>query len=120
MIPAADAAEALVEWSAGGGEAASARFVFKPSLPVFRGHFPGRPLLPGVYQLAAVAETARRALGPAEIEAVERAKWSAPAFPDQTLAVEAQWREREGRIVVDGTVRGPDGVCATCRLILRP
>jgi 3-hydroxymyristoyl/3-hydroxydecanoyl-(acyl carrier protein) dehydratase len=120
VIPTADAAESLVDWAAAEGGGASGRFVFKASLPVFRGHFPGRPLLPGVHQLAAVAETARRALGPAEVEAIERAKWSAPAFPDQPLAVEAQWREREGRIVVDGTVRGPDGVCATCRLILRP
>lgn len=120
MQPTRDAAAALVDWSRTGDAASRARFRFAAALPVFIGHFPGQPLLPGVYQLAAVAETARRALGTLELVTIERAKWSAPAYPDTDLVVEAQWRERDGGIVVDGTVSTASGTCATCRLIMRP
>lgn len=118
MRPAQDAAAAMRTWEST-ADGARATLVFAADLPVFVGHFPGQPLVPGVHQLAAVAEAARRALGSLEVEAIDRAKWSAPAYPGQELAIEARWKQRDGRVIVDGTVSGPDGVCATCRLILR-
>jgi 3-hydroxyacyl-[acyl-carrier-protein] dehydratase len=119
MDPARDAATALSEWMPDGEAGARAQVVFAPSLPVLRGHFPGQPLVPGVHLLAAIAEVARRALGPLELIAVERAKWTVPVQPGEALQLEARWRERDGRVTVDGTVRTAKGVCATCRLALR-
>ncbi|MBA2481935.1 MAG: hypothetical protein H0V44_14815 [Planctomycetes bacterium] len=119
MTPERDAAAALSDWCADSDASAHARARFAATLPVFIGHFPGHPLVPGVYQVAAVAETARRALGGASVVAIERAKWSAPALPDQDLAITARWRRDAGRLIVDGTVSGPNGACTHCRIIMQ-
>jgi 3-hydroxymyristoyl/3-hydroxydecanoyl-(acyl carrier protein) dehydratase len=93
--------------------------VFPADLPVFAGHFPGAPLVPGVYILAAIAEVARRSgVATGEVRAVERAKWSAPAYPDQELQIVLGARVVEGGVRIDGEVSGPDGVCATARLVM--
>ncbi|MBA3700385.1 MAG: hypothetical protein H0W78_16180 [Planctomycetes bacterium] len=93
--------------------------VFAAQLPVFAGHFPGAPLVPGVYILAAIAEVARRAgVARGDVRAVERAKWSAPAYPDQELQVTLSIRAVDGGVRVDGEVSGPTGVCATARLVM--
>lgn len=42
---------------------ASADFEFPPSYVGFNGHFPGRPVLPAIVQLAAVRYLSERALG---------------------------------------------------------
>jgi len=94
--------------------------VFTADLPVFAGHFPGAPLVPGVYVLAAIAEVARRAgVARGEIRSVERAKWSAPAYPDQELHITLTARVVDGGWRVDGEVSGPSGICATARLRLQ-
>lgn len=94
--------------------------VFPADLPVFSGHFPGAPLVPGVYVLAAIAEVARRAgVVHGEIRAVERAKWSAPAYPDQELRITLNVRSIDDGWRVDGEVSGPSGVCTTARLRLQ-
>ena len=50
-----DAAGALKSIGAGSGpNSIRAEFYFAPTLEVFRGHFPGRPLLPGAMQLEMV------------------------------------------------------------------
>jgi 3-hydroxyacyl-[acyl-carrier-protein] dehydratase len=91
--------------------------VFPAELPVFAGHFPGAPLVPGVYVLAAIAEVARRAgVAQGEIRVVERAKWSAPAYPDQELRISLTVRVVDDGWRIDGEVSGPAGACATARL----
>lgn len=39
-------------------ESIEARFYVSPDLPVFVGHFPGQPVLPGVYSVESLAQTA--------------------------------------------------------------
>lgn len=40
------------------GESIEATFYISPDMPVFQGHFPGDPVLPGVYSVESLAQTA--------------------------------------------------------------
>jgi 3-hydroxymyristoyl/3-hydroxydecanoyl-(acyl carrier protein) dehydratase len=86
----------------------TSRLDVDPSHPAFDGHFPGRPVLPGVALLAAVIEAAldepalARRLGPAPRLVV--AKFFAPVVPGRSLAI--AWREAAATLdwrVADGT-----------------
>ena len=112
MRPFQDVALALGERSLD-GNSAQANLCFSVDLPVFAGHFPGRPLVPGVYLLAAILLSAAPG---ARLLAVERAKWRRPALPGQLLTVHATWCSDDGRLNITGYVDGPDGRCCECHL----
>ena len=44
-------------------EGLRARLCFDPDLPVFEGHFPARPIVPGVFLIEAVRLAAERVIG---------------------------------------------------------
>jgi 3-hydroxyacyl-[acyl-carrier-protein] dehydratase len=119
MDPRADAAAALGP-PAAEGEAWSAPACFAPSLAVFAGHFPGDPLVPGVHQVALVAELARRALGRPglDIRRIARCKWLRPLRPGGALVVRAAWREADGGWQVDGSVLDGAAIACQVRLLL--
>ena len=76
--------------SPGGRFAAEVRVV--PDSPWFDGHFPGRPVLPGVAILSMVCEMVRRAalgLGrPVRISGIRRVRFRRPVRPDERLSIE--------------------------------
>ncbi len=104
MTPVADAAACLLDWEPAGPDAATGRFRFPADLPVFAGHFPAAPILPGVYHLAAILVVCARACAQPQlrIAALRRVKWLLPAPPAVDLAVEADWREEDGGLAVRG------------------
>jgi 3-hydroxyacyl-[acyl-carrier-protein] dehydratase len=73
-----------------------------PANPVFAGHFPAKPILPGVFVIEAVAQTAGVMLGSAApqgagnnagialLAAVNRFKFLKPVTPGQNLRVETK------------------------------
>jgi 3-hydroxyacyl-[acyl-carrier-protein] dehydratase len=73
-----------------------------PENPVFAGHFPDKPILPGVFLIEAVAQTAGVMLGSAAqvaarnkggvalLAAVNRFKFLKPVTPGQELRVETK------------------------------
>ncbi|MBL6457043.1 beta-hydroxyacyl-ACP dehydratase [Belnapia sp. T6] len=75
------------------------RFLVPPEHPALPGHFPGRPILPGVVLLDAVLQAA--GLGQAHLL---RAKFTAPVLPGD--AVEIALSPRAG---------GRIGFTCTCR-----
>jgi 3-hydroxyacyl-[acyl-carrier-protein] dehydratase len=95
-----------------------------PANPVFAGHFPAKPILPGVFLIEAVAQTAGVMLGSATLEApaksngavallaaVNRFKFLKPVAPGQTLRVETkkltealQMAYISGTVWVDGEI----------------
>lgn len=118
MFPTTDAIQSVQTASGSDGKAhGTARF--KKDLPVLTGHFPGNPLIPGVYVLALVAEVARRTgVAVGAIQAIEKAKWSAPIFPDEDLTISLTSRQHEHGWRIDGEVSKGSVVCASCRLLL--
>jgi 3-hydroxyacyl-[acyl-carrier-protein] dehydratase len=82
-------------------------FRFAADEPVFGGHFPGRPLLPGVFQLEMARAAAEWTEGrPLAIRSVDKAKFTRPVLPDETI-----------RLVLRLEKRG-DGLSARARLFV--
>jgi 3-hydroxyacyl-[acyl-carrier-protein] dehydratase len=89
-----------------------------PANPVFAGHFPAKPILPGVFLIEAVAQTAGVMLGSATqqvsaqskrgvalLAAVNRFKFRKPVTPGQTLRVETKkLTEALQMVCIGGTV----------------
>ncbi len=89
-----------------------------PADPIFAGHFPARPILPGVLLIEAVAQTAGVMLGSAApqaaantdggvalLAAVNRFKFLKPVTPGQELRIETKKMTEAGRMAyIGGTV----------------
>lgn len=89
-----------------------------PANPIFAGHFPARPILPGVFLIEAVAQTAGVMLGSATLQvaarsgggvallaAVNRFKFLKPVTPGQDLRIETKKLTELGQMAcIGGTV----------------
>jgi 3-hydroxyacyl-[acyl-carrier-protein] dehydratase len=88
-----------------------------PALPIFSGHFPAKPILPGVLLIEAVAQTAGVMLGSAAqasektlgevalLAAVNRFKFFKPVTPGQELRIETKKLTAAGQLAcIGGTV----------------
>jgi 3-hydroxyacyl-[acyl-carrier-protein] dehydratase len=121
MMPVADARAGLREVVGDPtGASATGTVVFPPDLPVFAGHFPGDPVVPGVYILGAVQAVVEAALrrGPLRVVAVERCKWTSISRPGSPLVVQARWTTAgDGWEVGADVTRDGDPACR-CRLRL--
>ena len=70
-------------------------FCFPASDPTFAGHFPTRPLLPGVFQLEIARVAAELVLKtPLFIREITKAKFLRPIIPDETVRVELKVAEK--------------------------
>lgn len=89
-----------------------------PDNPIFAGHFPAKPILPGVLLIEAVAQTAGVMLGSAApqgadkntagvalLAAVNRFKFFKPVTPGQELHIETRKLTETGKMaLIGGTV----------------
>ena len=105
-----------------------------PADPIFAGHFPAKPILPGVFLIEAMAQTAGVMLGSAApqtadksadknsegvalLAAVNRFKFLKPVTPGQELRVETKKLTELGRLVcIGGTVSVGGEMVATGEL----
>jgi 3-hydroxymyristoyl/3-hydroxydecanoyl-(acyl carrier protein) dehydratase len=61
---------------------------FDTDCPVFAGHFPGRPLLPGIFQIEIARLLAERIRGTSlHIREISRSKFSRAILPGETVRV---------------------------------
>src|SRR5271163_961401 len=83
-----------------------------PADPIFAGHFPAKPILPGVLLIEAVAQTAGMMLGAGQtgggvalLGAVNRFKFLKAVTPGQELRIETKLLTEVGRMAcIGGTV----------------
>jgi 3-hydroxyacyl-[acyl-carrier-protein] dehydratase len=74
-------------------------FRFGADDPVFAGHFPGRPLLPGIFQLEMTRAAAESALDcPLAVREISKAKFQRPILPDESVRLELKLSEADGVI----------------------
>lgn len=96
----------------------SAALTVDPAEPVFAGHFPGRPVFPGVCLVEVVLAVARSAgpeVGAGRLAAVESARFRDVVRPGDRLTVELTVHDGGRCVATVSTGRGP---AATIRLRL--
>jgi 3-hydroxyacyl-[acyl-carrier-protein] dehydratase len=55
--------------------------------PLFEGHFPGRPILPGIAELVLVSRAGAGVWGPAQVSGIPHARFRGLVVPSDTLGV---------------------------------
>lgn len=105
-----------------GADSAALEFRFAASQPVFAGHFPGHPILPGVFQLEMARVAAEVVAGSAMVvREIVKAKFRRPIRPEETIRVEvklvAQPDGPQARVAlsVDGQPAGEAILLLGCR-----
>ena len=74
-------------------------FRFAADDPVFTGHFPGNPILPGVFQLELTRLMAVAVLQcPLSVREISKAKFRLPISPGETVRVELKLTDKDGAI----------------------
>lgn len=97
----------------------AAEVAFAPDLPVFAGHFPGAPLVPGVLLIDAVRAACERLLGrPLPLREIRDARFLGPLLPGETAALAVRLRDDAGVLRADASWTGPRGPVAELRLSL--
>jgi 3-hydroxyacyl-[acyl-carrier-protein] dehydratase len=84
-----------------------------PQAPFFAGHFPGDPILPGVFLVEAAAQTAGVMMGASgtapgsrkRLAAINQFKFQKPVYPDMVVEIETRLLvEREGMALVSAVI----------------
>jgi len=74
-------------------------FQFSADDPTFAGHFPGRPILPGIFQLEMTRAAAEIILNrPLAIAEIRKSKFQRPILPDEIIRLELKLSEASGTI----------------------
>ena len=100
------------------GGAKAFEFRFPASDPVFAGHFPNRPILPGIFQLEMTRMAAEWSLeARLSIREIAKAKFLRPILPDETVRLvlkltesDGSWQARAG-FFVNGRPAGEALLC---------
>lgn len=95
----------------------TAHFVIPSDHPALPGHFPGRPVVPGVVLLDRAAQAARAAFALGAPQGVLRAKFAAPVRPGEVVSVAL---DRRGADRVAFTLAVGDRVVAIGEMAFAP
>ncbi|MBI2519413.1 MAG: beta-hydroxyacyl-ACP dehydratase [Bdellovibrio sp.] len=93
------------------GAVVTAKYFTKPDLEIFKGHFPGRPIFPGVVQVEMMAQASSFVIvlnhpNPFEgnhsemaLASVSNAKFRRPILPNMDLTIKATCNRYRGQIM---------------------
>ncbi len=93
------------------GTVVTAKYFIRPDLEIFKGHFPGRPIFPGVIQVEMMAQASSfiivvshpDPLGPSQRElafaSISNAKFRKPVLPGMDLTIKATCTRYRGPIM---------------------
>ncbi|GAA3283523.1 hypothetical protein GCM10020218_039970 [Dactylosporangium vinaceum] len=100
------------------GLTARAEVIADPNDPVFTGHYPGFPVLPGAFVLEFADQAVRRWLGDeqARLVAVERARFLQPVYPGDHLQLDLVLTPSEDGLRSTTSVSTSAGPVAEIRL----
>ena len=74
-------------------------FKFAAEDPAFAGHFPGRPILPGVFQLEMTRVAAESVLNCLlSVREIRKAKFQRPILPGETVRAELKLSTTDGAV----------------------
>jgi 3-hydroxyacyl-[acyl-carrier-protein] dehydratase len=80
-------------------------FRFAPDEPIFQGHFPGRPILPGVFQIEMARMAAEWATGRRlAIREIDKAKFVRPVLPGETIRLALRLEAREEGLIASASL----------------
>ncbi len=107
------------------GMSATCEKTFPPDDPMFQGHFPGNPIVPGVILTEALAQTAgiAGASGPEKrrflLSAIRNMKFPAAARPNETLTLTAKKTTVMGHLwMFEVHAKTPSGFVAEGQIVL--
>lgn len=98
-----------------------AEFQFEKQLDLFSGHFPGNPILPGIFQIEMVKYAVEKALdtGGLFINSVKKTKFSSLIHPGKTVMLDITVnREEKNRFKVKGVLKVNDTIAGKVNLNL--
>lgn len=101
-------------------EGVRATFTFAPDFVGFQGHFPGRPILPGVCEVqAALLLAEAHLLRPVRLREIERVRFTLPATCGERLDYHCSIKANpDGRTVLRALVRRGEVTIARLRLLV--
>jgi 3-hydroxyacyl-[acyl-carrier-protein] dehydratase len=94
----------------------SATVQVDPADPVFAGHYPGFPILPGLFVVEHVHAAVRSRLPGLRVTALQRAKFLKPVFPGDSLTIDTTVTEDGDGVRVAAVVSTASGPVAEIRL----
>jgi 3-hydroxyacyl-[acyl-carrier-protein] dehydratase len=117
VLSAAVVRGAIVEVVETLGDTVRSRIEIDRADPVFDGHYPGFPILPGLFVVEYVHATVLAALaGRRRAVAVDRVRFLRPVYPGDTVTITATLTETDGGLLCAAVAATDSGQVAEVRL----
>jgi 3-hydroxyacyl-[acyl-carrier-protein] dehydratase len=103
------------------GSELTAEFIFSKDDPIFAGHFPGRPVIPAVYQVGVCRKIAERFVKSA-FTGIAKSRFSRMCVPDAPYEVTISLSRSENSVEAECSIHSPaeKALCSKMVLLFAP